>query len=365
MAETIKALVERNRDSLSKRLPTYLRPEQFFQLCYSLDRDKKLAAVASRNPDSVLNCVFKAADLGLTIGGPFGHCFMVPYGEVVELIVGWKGFVYQWLIAGAVIKVVSNVVYTGDEIEVIEGDSEAINHKPNLSDPHRADMRWLNDKKNILGSYSIAWLPTGPKMYRWVPLGQIESARNKSSNKDGPAWTHSYPAMAAKTAVRRLEGLIQVCGPTPENREAWERYARTIELDRQQFDVTEDLPDDLPGVPTGSSNPKSGAATEPASTEQPTTPPPRGSEKPPPSAAPPPSSPKKAAEPDPEPEPEDQEPITIDQQDELIRVATMCGMKTSHLKKLVADTFNVLDMPMMTHTQGDKLLADLRKRLGQ
>ena len=64
-------------------------------------------------------------------------------------------------------------------------------------------------------------------------------------------------------------------------------------------------------------------------------------------------------------EPENPEPITDDQQDELIRVATMCGMKTSQLKKLVAERFSVLDMPMMTRLQGDKLLADLRKRTGQ
>ena len=111
----ISTLIDQNRDDLLKRLPKYLSTEQFFQLCKQLDRDPKIRAVAQRNPDSVLNCIYQAADCGLVIGGPFDHCWVAPFGDSVELLIGWRGFVYQWMVAGAVIKVVSQCVYVGDD----------------------------------------------------------------------------------------------------------------------------------------------------------------------------------------------------------------------------------------------------------
>src|SRR5215472_3161603 len=250
MPDTINSLVERNRAEIVKRLPSYLSEAQFFQLCKELDRDRKITAVAQRNPDSVLSCIFKAADCGLTIGGPFGHCFLAPFGEEVVFMIGWKGFVYQWLRAGALIKVVSNVVYDSDYIDLGFGDEEKIEHRPNITDKRRDDPKWMADKNNIVGSYAIGWLPDAHiKVYRYVTRGNIERARQRSSNATGPAWTHSYPEMTEKTAVRRLDGLVQICGPTKENREAWDRYGRTVVLDREQFDRApeEEKPDDLPG----------------------------------------------------------------------------------------------------------------------
>jgi len=357
--EVIKALVERNRESVLKRLPTYLRPEHFFQLVYTLDKDHKLAAVAQRNPDSVLSAIFKAADCGLTIGGAFQHCYVIPYKDVANFQVGWRGFVYQWLHAGAVLKVVSNVVYTGDEIEILFGDTEGITHKPALNDPHRQDMKWMNDKRNILGSYAVAWLPTGLKMYRWVPVGMIERARASSQNTgpDSP-WTQFYPAMAAKTAVRRLDGLIQMCGPTPENREAWDRYARTIELDRASFriDDIDEQPDDLPGVRAGKSNPTSGATAEHGSMDNGTTlfvddSPPQSKGEGRSAGASTPSSPK-----------ESDDPLGDEKQEELIELANMSSMKFSTLKKYVSDTYGVNDLSQLRPSQARELELELKQR---
>src|SRR5215472_3550541 len=346
MQEVVKALVDRHREQVIKRLPTYMSAEHFFQLCRELDRDPKIRRVAERNPDSVMSAILKSADCGLLIGGPFGHCWIAPFGEEVALLIGWRGFVFQWIHAGAVLKVVANCVYVGDEIEVIAGDTEAINHKPSLTDPHRDDPKWLANKDNIQGSYAIAWLPTGLKQYRWCSKGQIEMARARSQNAAGPAWTHSYPAMAAKTAVRRLDGLIQVCGPTPENREAWDRYARTIELDRKQFDHVPDEPDDLPGHINGRSSPTSGA-TEAAE------------------HSPPPQSKRSAAIPSHNPGPElvvDVEPISMDQQDQANDLMGAAGMRASALKRYVADTYGGREIAQLSHAEAAELINELKRR---
>jgi len=348
--EVIATLIERNRESLLKRLPSYLSPEQFFQLCHALDRNKKLAALAQRKPDELLAAVFKAADCGLTIGDAFGHCWITAFGEEIVFMVGWRGMVYQWKRAGAVLKVTAMPVYTGDDIEVVAGDDEAIHHKPALFDPHRDDPKWMNDKANILGSYAVAWLPEHPlKAYRWCSRGQIEAARLRSSNKDGPAWTHNYPQMAAKTAVRRLDGIIQACGPTPENKEAWDRYSRTVQMEHDQYhNSDEDNEDpDLPGATTGSASPPTGAAVEHSSGRGPS---PRGGRKRLESAAPPPPQ-----------NPEILEPtLTDEQQDKLIAEAGLCGMPASKLKRYVSEKYKVGDINDLTPTQAKQLSLELK-----
>src|SRR5215472_249922 len=357
MQEVVKALVDRHREQVIKRLPTYMSAEHFFQLCRELDRDPKIRRVAERNPDSVMSAILKSADCGLLIGGPFGHCWIAPFGEEVALLIGWRGFVFQWIHAGAVLKVVSNCVYVGDEIEVIAGDTEAINHRPSLTDKNREDPKWIANKDNIIGSYAIAWLPTGLKQYRWCSKGQIEMARARSQNASGPAWTHSYPAMAAKTAVRRLDGLIQVCGPTEQNKEAWDRYARTIELDRKQFDhVPDEKPDDLPGQSTGRVGPPTGATAGTEHDPSPDPPPPHSEGRKRSVTGP------SLVVRDPEPEPEDAELITSEQQDQAMELMSAAGMRSSALIRYVNDTYDVPDIAQLTSAQAAELIVELGKR---
>jgi recombination protein RecT len=378
MADLIKALVDRNREHLVKRLPSYLSPEQFFLLCYQLDRNDKLARIAQKNPDSILAQILKAADCGLVVGDAFGHAYIIGYGDEAQFQVGWRGFVYQWERAGAVLKVDANVVYDGDDIEVEAGDNPGIRHKPNIMDPRRADMKWMTNEKNILASYAIGWLPIAPlKAEVFVLKGLIDLARSCSPMKDGVPWTKFYHQMARKTAVRRLEGLIQMCGPTEQNREAWDRYARTIELDRASFRIepVDDDHDDLPGVPAGKPAPKSGATVEHGSAERGTsTIPPPASEgrRRPSSAASTPPSLKLTAQSEaqatraeaklPLEPPEDNDPISDEMQDQLITQGGMAGLPPSKLRKYVAERYNVGDLAELTKAQSLQLSADLKRQ---
>jgi phage RecT family recombinase len=361
VAEIIKALVDRNRQAIQQRLPKYLTPEQFFQLCYALDRNSKLAQVAQRNPDSVLNAVLKAADCGLLLGTVADHCWVIPYGDEAQLQIGWKGFVYQWIRAGAILSIDAQVVYLGDHIKVTGGDTPKIVHQIKMDDPKRDDPRWLYDSKNIVGAYAIAALPTGGKARKYCPRGEIEFARSRSpgANKSDSPWNHNYPAMARKTPIRRLSGIIQVCGPTPENQEAWERYSRTLEIDRGDFRVVEDdnvidlnLEDDLPGArPTKKEAPPppieehpSGARTDPVT--RPTAK--RGPESP---LGPPPAT------------PATDNPISMETQDDLIAQARMADIPTSQLLKLIREKYGTGDLGNLRDSQAAELANEFRQRL--
>src|SRR5262252_10102112 len=105
MGELIRQLVDKNREDIVKRLRNYLPPEQFFSLAYNLDRNEKLALVARKNPDSLLGAIFEAADCGLLIGSAYDHCSLVTFGDEVQLMIEYRGLIYQLKRAGAVLKI--------------------------------------------------------------------------------------------------------------------------------------------------------------------------------------------------------------------------------------------------------------------
>jgi phage RecT family recombinase len=357
----VRKLVDINRADIIKRLPTYITPERFFALCYALDKKPAIAAVAQRNPDGLLNAILQAADAGLLIGSAYNHCSIVAFGDELVLMVDYRGIIYQLTRAGALLKTVAECVYDGDLFDPELGDSDKIIHKPNWKDERRRDWKWLYDKKNIVGAYAIGWLPLHEspsetlKQGRWCPLGEIERAREVSRNKDKPGspWLLHYPEMAKKTAVRRMAKLITVCGSTDENKEAWDRYNVTIELERSQYrEEPEDTgPDDLPGEKPDKPAPKSGrTAAESASTQGAAPPSQNGEQKrtKAPAAQPPPPPN------EPEPPPVD-EPISDDMHDKLLELAKLQGVRPSALFKHINEKYKVAALGELKRSQAAEL----------
>jgi recombination protein RecT len=374
MGELVKRLVDSNRQAIVERLPRYLSETQFFAVLHTIDRNAKLAEAAQRNPESMLAAIMKIADCGLLVGTAYEHCWLIPYnnknavgGVEIQVQIGWHGLHYQLVRAGAVLKIDAHCVYKGDDFDIVLGDDEKLVHRPNLHDDNRRDHRWMYNKANIDGAYAVAWLPIARhggetmKQHRWCPIGEIEAARLKSKMPDGEAWGHNYPAMAQKTAVRRVCKMIEVCGPTAENQEAWERYGRTIELDRSQYN--EELqPDDDPGLKPRKSSPKSGRAAAGSEGTEHVTPPPQpkdGERKSSDAPTPPPTQ---EAKPEPPKAPPD-EVISTERQYEILQQAAAAGMKTMAFLKHVADKFGV-DLAELRQSQAaelSKYIKDMAK----
>jgi len=369
MGELVKRLVDNNREAILQRLPKYMTESSFFALLYNLDRKPKLAEAAQRNPNSLLQAIMKAADCGLLIGSGYGHCDLATFGDEVQLMVEYQGIIYQLVRAGAVLTVDAKCVYDGDDIRL--GIDGIESWTPNLRDDRRRDWRWLNDKKNMLGAFATARIPLqarpGEFVRRdhWSPIGEIERAREISKmgkNPDG-AWTQHYDAMAMKTAVRRLCKFITVCGPTDENKEAWERYGRTMEIDSSSYRriPEENLqPDDDPGAKPRKSAPRR-AAAGPAGSEHVTPPPQNDGERKKSSDAPSTPPPTKEAKPEqlePPKAPPD-EVISTERQYEILQQASAAGMKTMAFLKHVAEKFGV-DLADLRSSQAAELSKFLK-----
>jgi phage RecT family recombinase len=354
----IKELIDKHRQEIVQRLPSFLNPSQFFALAYALENNPKLKAAAQRTPDNLLGAIFKAADLGLSIGSAHDHCTLIAYGDDIQLSIMYHGLIYLLKRAGAVLMINAACVYDGDHYKVKLGDDEGIEHEPNLDDDRRREKAWLHDKKNIKGAYAVAWLPDPLrrlKQHRWLYPGDIEAARLKSKVPDGPAWKNEYPAMAIKTAIRRVCKLIEVCGPTEENKEAWERYGRTIEVEKSESrDFEDDEPDaDMPGVSavntaiTRRANAASGRRAEGGGVKTAPPPPQNGEAKK--AASPPPPSPEPAAA------PINDEPISEDMQDKLADLAKLTGIKLTGLIRHIRDKYGVASLDALKSSQATEV----------
>jgi phage RecT family recombinase len=255
------ALLEENKDTIASYLPSYLRTDderdRFFANARAVAADYKLKDCS---PQSLLNCVIDAAKRGLMVGGPEKHCAVVPFklkngGESAILIVQWQGKSFLWQRAGAITKLKAEVVYEGDDFELLSGDEDRIDHRPDF----KADrsVPWLNDPKNIVGAYAIAWLPNGAKVHRFISISQIkrimEAVKRKNNGALGFGWNDWFPEMCCKSAIHRLDGLIQPQpAMTPEQKEAWALNEKVV---REFEETVSDTPDDMPRATDGTEAP--------------------------------------------------------------------------------------------------------------
>lgn len=257
MADQFLALLEQQKDTIASYLPSYLRTDderdRFFANARAVSQNYLLKDCSA---SSLLNCVIDAAKRGLMIAGPEKHCAVVPFetkgGKTSAiLIVQWQGKSFLWQRAGAIIKLKAQVVYEGDDFQLIEGDEDRIEHRPDFKADRRPE--WLNDLTNIVGAYAIAWLPNGEKIHRFVSRSAIrrtmEAVKRKNNGKLGFGWSDWLPEMCMKTAIHRLDGLIQ---PQPkmtkEQKEAWELNEHVVTEFNEQVD---ERPDDLPKATDG------------------------------------------------------------------------------------------------------------------
>ncbi len=184
-------------------------------------------AIYECSPKSVLVAVYQAARLGLELGGPLGHCYIVPYKRKATLIVGYKGLIELVHRGGKVKSIIGRVVREGDCFEVVQGTDETIKHIPAST---------TNVDRPILTLFAVAKLVGGGSLFDWMTKAEVDAIRARSAAADSGPWVDDYPQMARKTVIRRLCNVLPM---TPElaaalelvDREAGQAATRTPILD--------------------------------------------------------------------------------------------------------------------------------------
>jgi len=205
------ALVPNNRQSALKALFEKSKPAfaQVVPKHFTADRVIKLVlAATSRQPElaectqaSLLQCSMTATALGLEPNTPLGHCYLVAYKNNKQQIMectfqlGYKGFIELARRSGHVATIEACPVFENDFFDHCYGLAPRLEHRIALK-----------DRGPLIAAYAIAQMRDGARQFRVLGRDDINAAKKASktsSNPYGP-WALHEPAMAAKSAIRRL-----------------------------------------------------------------------------------------------------------------------------------------------------------------
>jgi recombination protein RecT len=224
--ETIKSMLARPEvlDRIRAVAPKYLSPERVAKiLLLTCSRDAKLMRCT---PQSLLGACLRAAQAGLEVDGQL--CYLVAYGDQVNLIIGWRGLLAIARRNGIEAKAV--LVHANDEFRYQEDDGggcTVLSHEINVRE----------DRGPLIGAWSRSRQIDGGGIvdYEYMTLAQIEAVRSRSqAAKSGP-WTTDFSEMARKTVLRRHSKRWPL---TVEDRAATEDDDAPAEIVERRVEVT-------------------------------------------------------------------------------------------------------------------------------
>ena len=154
---------------------------------------KATPALQKCSPESIMACALRVMGLGLELNLTLGHAYLVPYGQVAQLQIGYKGMLDLALRSGKVKSISAREVYQNDVFNFEYGTEPRITHIPSLK-----------DRGELIAVYAIAFFDNGATHFEVLSKDDVEKIRNTSKMKGSMPWTQFYGEMARKTAIRRL-----------------------------------------------------------------------------------------------------------------------------------------------------------------
>jgi len=200
MAENFLALIDSHKAEIESLLPKYLTPERFFTLARMVEKDPNLR---SCTPQSLFECVLKAAQCGLEIGTVDQHAYIIPYKNEATFQPSYRGLIFRLVNAGVVVNMYADVVRKGDFYEMISGTERRFVHKPAI----------FAERGDVIGAYAVATLPNGLIDFEIMELRDLEAieraALRISGGKPSPAWAYFKSEMQKKSVIRRHAKRLQ------------------------------------------------------------------------------------------------------------------------------------------------------------
>lgn len=180
-------------------LPKHMTADRLARI--ALTELRKTPALARCDQTSFLGAVMQCAQLGLEPGNALGHAYLLPYGNVVQLIVGYRGMIDLARRSGQILSIEARAVYAADKFHVSLGLNPDLIHEPNWDSGDRGELRFV---------YSVAKLKDGGTQFEVMSRQDVERVRSQSkAGKSGP-WVSHFEEMAKKTVIRRLFKYLPV-----------------------------------------------------------------------------------------------------------------------------------------------------------
>lgn len=186
--KTIAEWIEASKAEIAKALPKHITADRLARVALTTIRQNdKLKAC---NPLSLMSGIMQAAQLGLE-PGVLGHCYLVPYGNEAQFIIGYKGMIDLMWRSGMYQTLYVQEICERDEYEIEYGSNPKLFHKPARS-----------DRGKPIYYYLFAEYKNGGKFWHVMSIEEIEEHRARSRAANNGPWKTDYVAMCKKTVVR-------------------------------------------------------------------------------------------------------------------------------------------------------------------
>lgn len=213
---TLKALLHSAEGRIAEIIPKHI----------DADRLLKLALVAANQNPRILNCsqesviqaVMRSAELGLDCSGTLGEAYLVPYGNTLQFLPGYRGLVKLARQSGEVKRVEAQVVHENDHFVYRQGTELVVDYRPCYS----------GDPGPAIGAYALIQFKDGACQAEYMRRDEIEKVRAVSKAANNGPWKDWEEEMWKKTVLRRLMKTAPLSS---------ERYAKVIEYDNEGFDL--------------------------------------------------------------------------------------------------------------------------------
>lgn len=243
----LRSLLEAGKDSLKQVLPKHMTPERMVKL--TLVAASRTPKLLQCSPQSILQALMDAGELGLEPNTALGHAYLVPYWNKrmncyeAKFIAGYRGLCDLALRSSRVLAIDARAVYEKDTFKCTYGLREKLIHEPTLA----------GDRGDFFCAYAIARMANGHPKFVVLSRADVERIRSRSQSKDDGPWRDDYEAMAMKSAIRNLSKTL------PMSHE----FARALEAD-DALEMDIDLPagDVIPTEPVKTSDVPTAPATK-------------------------------------------------------------------------------------------------------
>lgn len=181
---------------------SHVRPSAIIRVAHgALRRNPKLLAAAIARPQSLLYALLDCARLGHE--PDTDDYYLVPFGNEVTGIEGYKGIIERMYRAGAVSSVVAEVVRQRDLYRRQGPTTPPVHEFDEFADPE--------DRGPLRGAYAYAVMLDG-RFSKIIPMGRAEimkhKAKSKGSDKPDSPWQEWEEPMWMKCPLRGLEPYV-------------------------------------------------------------------------------------------------------------------------------------------------------------
>ncbi len=180
--------------AITNALPGHLNAQKMARVVITaVTRTPKLLECT---PETVMNAVLEASQLGLMPDGVLGHGYILPYGSTAVFIPGYKGLLDLARRSGEIAWIQARIVYANDDFHYQFGMDPKLDHIP-----ARATGK---DPGKRIAAYGVAKFKSGEVHFEVMHEDEIETIRARSRAKDDGPWVTDRDEMSRKTVIRRL-----------------------------------------------------------------------------------------------------------------------------------------------------------------